>query len=109
VARLNQVIAASNAGGGDQPRLVSPVMGSAITVDFLETLAVGGLLGGHGLDLDALTSTVLGQLTAAGRAVQQEGQAVQDPAEARRIVTALMRGFLDNRVPVLRHLGVLAR
>ena len=109
VARLNQVIAASNAGGGDQPRLVSPVMGSAITVDFLETLAVGALLGGHGLDLDALTSTVLGQLTAAGRAVQQEGQAVQDPAEARRIVTALMRGFLDNRVPVLRHLGVLAR
>jgi SAM-dependent methyltransferase len=106
-ARLNQAIAAANVLGGDIPRLVTPVTGSAMNVDLLETLLVGELLAGRGDDLDALTTAVLGMLNQSGRSVQRDGQAVTNSGEARSIVTGVLAGMLEQRVPLLRAWGVL--
>ncbi len=106
-ARLNKAIALTNALGGDVPRVVAPRIGSALNIDLLESLVVGALLDGHPEDLESLVTTVLSQLTRGGRSVQRDGQAVVDPKEARVIVSNILQNTLQNRLPVLRGLGVL--
>ena len=71
--RLNQAIAAANGHGAELPRLVAPLIGSALQVDLLETLMVGDLLSGRPADMDGLTVSVLTGLERSGRTMQREG------------------------------------
>jgi SAM-dependent methyltransferase len=104
---MNLAIARNNRTGGDLPRLVMPLLGSAIQVDVVETLLVGELLEGRPAEAEALAGELPRLLARSGRTVQREGKAVTDPVEAGRIAAELVRQFLDQRVPVLRGLGVL--
>ncbi len=105
--RLNQAIAAANAHGAELPRLVAPLIGSALQVDLLETLMVGDLLMGRPTDMDSLTTSVLTGLERSGRAMQREGTPVTDPDEKRAMAAEVVQRFLERRAPVLRILGVL--
>lgn len=106
-ARLNRAIALTNGQGGDIPRIAVPLLGSAMSVDLLESLAVGELLDGKAANVDALATTLLGLLARGGRSVQRNGQAVTDQGEARTIVIDIVRNILERRAPLLRRLGVL--
>ena len=105
--RLNQAIVQVNVGGGTLPGLVSPVLGSNVGADVMESLLVGALLTGQPEDVEQLAGVVIAILARSGRNVQQEGKPVTDPAEARRIVRDAVAAFLERRAPVLRRLGVL--
>jgi SAM-dependent methyltransferase len=105
--RLNVAIALANANGADLPRLAAPAIGSAVGVDFLETLVVGELLAGRPADVGMLTEQLMAVLVRNGRSIQRDGEPVRDPAEARQVVADAVRGILEQRLPVLRGLGVL--
>lgn len=104
---MNLAIAQSNRGGTDLPRLVMPLLGSAIQVDVVETLLVGEVLEGKPAELESLARDLPGLLARSGRTIQREGKPVTDPVEAGRMATDLVRQFLEQRVPILRSLGVL--
>ena len=76
-------------------------------MDVVETLLVGELLEGKPAELNALTKDLPALLARSGRTIQRDGKPVTDPLEADRMATDLVRQFLDQRVPVLRSLGVL--
>jgi hypothetical protein len=105
--RLNQAIAAANAHGAELPRLIAPLIGSALQVDLLETLMVGDLLAGRPTDMDSLTTSVLTGLERSGRAMQRDGKPVTDPDEKRAMAADVVQRFQERRAPVLRILGVL--
>ncbi len=105
--RLNRAIAAANGHGAELPRLVAPLIGSALQVDLLETLMVGDLLSGCPADMDGLTTSVLHGLERSGRTMQREGRPVTDPAELRTMAAEVVQRFLERRMPVLKTLGVL--
>lgn len=105
--RLNQVIAEAARMSGELVRLAAPAIGSAVGTDVLEVLVVGALLAGRPAAVEALSDEVLSVLVRSGRAVQREGQAVTEPAEARRVVADAIGGVVAQRVPVLERLGVL--
>ncbi len=104
---LARTVAEVNAGGGDLPRLVAPLIGSSLQVDIVETLLVGLLLSGRPAEVELLAEELSAQLSRGGRTIQREGTAVTDPQEARRMAADLTRVFLEQRVPALRRLGVL--
>lgn len=106
--RLNAAIAHLNAHGGDLGRVVLPALGSAMNVDMLESLAIGEIIAGHPVDLPSLTTAVAAGLARGGRSVQRDGQVVTDPAQAREIITTVLRTMLETRLPVLRSLGAVA-
>jgi SAM-dependent methyltransferase len=105
--RLNLAIAQANANAADLPRLASPVIGSTVGGDILETLVAGELLAGKPEDIEALTTELLAVLGRSGRNVQRDGQPVTDPADRRRIVAEAVATMVEKRLPVLRRLGVL--
>jgi SAM-dependent methyltransferase len=105
--RLNLAIADANAHAAELPRLASPVIGSAVGGDILETLVAGELLAGKPEDLEALITELLAVLDRSGRNVQREGQPVTDPADRRHVVAQAAATILEKRLPVLRRLGVL--
>ena len=104
---LNRAIARANADGAEVPRLAAPAVGTVIQADVLETLVVGRLLDGAAADEVALAGHVLAALRRAGRNLQHEGKVVEDPAEALRHVTGLVRGMLGARMGLLRGVGVV--
>jgi SAM-dependent methyltransferase len=105
--RMNAAIAELNRQGGDLGRLVLPLFGSAMNVDLLETLAMDEIASGRPSDLPSLTNAIAAGLARAGRSVQREGQVVTDPAQAREIITGVLTGILERRVPLMRSLGVV--
>lgn len=107
-ARLNAATARINSLGGDMPRMVLPAIGSALNVDILETLAVAEILAGRSQDIDSMAAAVHAGLASGGRAVQRDGQPVQDPTEARQIIRGALDNFNTRRVPLLRSLGALS-
>jgi SAM-dependent methyltransferase len=105
--RLNLAIAQANAHAAELPRLASPVLGSVVGGDILESLVAGELLAGKPADIEALTSEMLVVLDRSGRNVQRDGQPVADPTDRRRIVAEAVTTMLEKRLPILRQLGVL--
>ena len=104
-ARLNRAVADAN--GAEMPRLVTPVLGTALNVDMTETLVVGALLAGDPAEVVSLTATLEEQLRRGGRTIQKDGKPVTDPEEATEIAATIVRHVLDKRAPLLRRLGVL--
>jgi SAM-dependent methyltransferase len=104
--RLNLAIAQANANAAELPRLASPVIGSVVGGDILETLVAGDLLAGKPAHPEALTTELLTVLGRSGRNVQRDGQPVTEPADRRRIVAEAVTTMLEKRLPVLRRLGV---
>lgn len=105
--RMNMAVAQNNADGAELPRVVSPVLGTTLQVDVVETLLVGEVLRGKPAELDTLLGDLAGLLARSGRTMQRDGQPVTDPAEAHRMMADLVTRFLEQRVPLLRGLGVL--
>ena len=104
---LNRVISGINASGVDLPQLVSPMTGSAIGSDSLESMIVGQLLAGRPADIGPLTTDIVAILARSGRAVHRDGRLVTDPADVRGIAEAGVTACLERRVPLLRRLGIL--
>jgi len=107
VLAVNRAVAEINAGGGDLAQVVVPLLGSSIQLDLVETLLLGELLANQPAEADQLASSLVALLERGGRTMQRDGKPLTDRAEARQMATDLARQFLDNRVPVLRRLGVL--
>ena len=105
--RLNLAIAQANAHTAELPQLASPVIGSAVGGDILETLIAGALLDGGPADPEALTTDLLTALARTGRNVQRDGQPITDLADREHIVGEAVGAFLSRRLPVLQKLGVL--
>ena len=89
------------------PRLAAPAIGSLIPADAGETLVVGQLLDGAPPDHMVLTARVLDVLRRGGHHVRREGNVVDDPAEAARLVGELVSNALGPRLDLLRLLGVV--
>ena len=106
--RLNLAIAQAIAHAVDLTRLASPVIGSAVGGDMLESLAVGEMLAGRAENVPELTTRLLEILERSGRNVQRDGQVVTDRADATRIVADGVADVLERRLPVLRRLGVVS-
>lgn len=104
--RLNGAIAAVNADGGDINHLASPVVGSALQADPLETLLVHEQAAGSPMDLDRLTGRLLAKLGQAGRPVRQDGEAVTDAGQAYQVLKQTLSAMIEGRLPVLARLGV---
>jgi hypothetical protein len=51
----------------------------------------------------------LATLSRAGRSVQQGGEAVSDPIQARVVLRQMVSQMVDYRMPVLARLGIIAR
>lgn len=105
--RLNLTIAQANASGADLLQMAAPAIGSAVGTDMLETQVVGELLAGRPTSSDQLATEILQTLSRSGRSVQRDGKSVSDPGEARGIVADAVGRIMQDRVPVLRRLGVL--
>ena len=86
--------------------MASPVSGTAVGVDFVETLILPELAAGRS-DPDALVTHVLAKLTFTGRSVVRDGKPVTDPAQARVEMTATVNKLLTERMGLYRRLGLL--
>ncbi len=107
--RLNAAIGAMNAHGFDIGWLASPAIGAALKVDLMETLMVHESVGAQRMEIEGLTDRVLATLGRMGRSVRQGGEVVTDPAQARAALRAELTRTVDDRWPILAHLGVVAR
>jgi hypothetical protein len=105
---LNLAIGRAIANAVDLTRLASPVIGTAVGGDLLETLVVTEMLAGKSANVTELTTEVLAILGRSGRNVQRDGQVVADPADATRIVADAVAAVLERRLPVLQRLGVVS-
>lgn len=105
--RFNAAVAALNAIGGDLPWLASPLAGTALPADVLETLIVGEMLAGRGTDAAALTACVFSQLQRSDRSMQRDGHPVADEAAARGLVGETVAAMLAQRGSLFRRLGIL--
>jgi hypothetical protein len=106
-SRLNSAIGAMNGDGYDIGWLASPVVGSALKVDLLETLVVQENATGQSMEIDELTDRLQTRLGRAGRLVQRDGHAVGDAIQARAILRASVATIVEDRLPLLSRLGVL--
>ncbi|MSP00370.1 MAG: methyltransferase domain-containing protein [Acetobacteraceae bacterium] len=108
VSRFNDAIIDAITRGEDLGYLVSPVLGSAIPASPLEALTIGAIAYGQSVDdLDGLTGGVLMAMRRGGRAVTRDGAPIEDEAEARSVLRAVVTQILEHRVPLFRALGVL--
>jgi SAM-dependent methyltransferase len=105
--RFNAAVAGLNAIGGELPWLASPLAGTALPADVLETLIVGEMLAGRGADAAALTACVFSQLQRSGRSMQRDGQVVADEAAARGLVGETVAAMQAQRGSLFRQLGIL--
>lgn len=103
---LNTAIAGFNALGGALPVLASPVAGTAVTADFVETLMLPELLAGRA-EPAALVEMVLARLAYTNRSVVREGKPVTDANEARTEMTATVNRLLADRMGLYRRLGLV--
>lgn len=104
--RLNAVIAAVNADGGNINQLASPVVGSALQADLLETLLAGENSIGSSVEIDGMIERLLATLGRAGRSVQLDGKTATDDAQARQMLRRSVDAMVKDRLPVLARLGV---
>ena len=74
----------------------------------LESLVIGELLAGKPAHVGSLATELLAILQHSGRNVQRDGQPVNDPVEANRILSEAIANILERRLPIFRSLGVLA-
>lgn len=99
---LNRAIGALNGAGGEIGSLASPVLGTAVVCDLLETLVVGALLDGVRETIPALAAEVLRRLASGGRNVQRDGQVVTDAAEALEAMSRSIGDMIERRGRVWR-------
>ncbi len=104
--RLNTAIGMMNSYGSDIGQLISPVIGSALKSDLLETLIVREKVAGGSMELDTLTDRLMVTLAQAGRSVQRDGQVVTDAMQARAVLRESAKAVLESRLPMLVRLGV---
>jgi SAM-dependent methyltransferase len=102
---LNRHIAWVNTHGGNLAALVAPVLGTAITVDLLETLLLPSLLAGETNQV-TLVDHLLAALAISGRSVTKDG-AIADSDQARAVMTNTVARFLNGRLGLFRKLGIL--
>jgi SAM-dependent methyltransferase len=107
--RLNAAIGAMNANGFDIGWLASPAIGSALKVDLMEALVVHESIAGQPTEIEVLTDRVLATLGRLGGSVRQDDKIVTDPAQARAVLRAALTKTVDDRLPILARLGVVAR
>jgi len=106
--RLNMTIGTVNASGGDIVHLASPVIGSALNADLLETLIVQEKAAGLPMEVEGLVGRLLKTLTTAGRPVQHDGKSVTDGGQADAVLRDAVKSLLENRLPLLERLAIVA-
>ena len=105
--RLNRQIALGNRRGGVTSFLAAPRLGSGVHIDPVETLLLDELAAPAPHDIGALTGRVLAILAKTGRSVLRDGVTQTDPAAARASMMETVTRIVNQRVPVLRRLGIL--
>jgi hypothetical protein len=93
--------------GLDMPVLAYPSLGGGWSALPLDMLALDELRLQPSLNGPALVDAVLGRLARSGRRLRQDdGQPLTDPAVSRARATEVMTGFTEQRLPIMRQLGV---
>ncbi|HTN12614.1 MAG TPA: class I SAM-dependent methyltransferase [Acetobacteraceae bacterium] len=105
--RLNRQIGLENMRGGVTNFLAAPRLGSGLNIDPVETLLLTELAAPEPPDIGALTGRVLAVLAKTGRSVMRDGAVQSDPAAARITMMETVTRIVNDRVPVLRRLGIL--
>jgi SAM-dependent methyltransferase len=107
--RLNAAIGSTNGYGFDIGWLASPAIGSALKADLLETLVVRETAAGQSLEIEGVTDRLLATLSRTGRSVRPDDEVVTDPTQARAVLRETVRRMVDDRMPILARLGIIAR
>jgi SAM-dependent methyltransferase len=104
---LNAEIARRTANGTPLPYLAAPAIGSAVSADPIEILALAELEGPDQVtNPSVLAERMFTLLQAQGRSVQKDGKAVSDPAEARAIVAGITDALFEARGDAFRDLAI---
>ncbi len=102
---FNRAVLASDALGGRPVALASATTGTGHAISDLEAAILLELtLGGF----EGIAERLEARLTAAGRALQHQGQPVADAAERRRLLEEAARSFSSASLPHLMQLGIIA-
>jgi SAM-dependent methyltransferase len=109
--RLNRALARANEIGGEATQLVSPVLGSSISSNLIETLILGALdeaqAGGQGAPDDAaLIAHVRQLLSRTGRNLQHNHATITDPVEIDRTIAQTVDAARQRIAGILTELGV---
>ena len=110
--RLNDAIARTNARGGEIAQLVSPVLGSAVGTNLIESLVLGALsqaqADGKAAPDDAiLVSHVRHLLASTGRNLRHDATTITDPAEIDRVFGQLVANARGRFAGILGRLGLV--
>jgi Predicted methyltransferase regulatory domain/Methyltransferase domain len=106
VRRMNEALIAENRRGADHRCLVGRVTGAAIETEYVEMLAVGAIWDGEPAEAASLSTYVLAELERQGRAILENGVAVEESSEARAIVEHRVTDALARINGTLAHLGI---
>ena len=104
---LNRAIAEINTGGGNIRSIAAPAIGSAITVDPMDSLLIGEVLAGQSAGREALAERLVKALERTGRHILRDGKPVAEPTEVWRLATEVVDGVLTRGSARLRALGIL--
>ncbi len=106
-AALNRQIGVLNAQGSNLPYLVSPRLGTAITVDPVDTMVLQEFVNGPVNDLAPVATKMIATLALTGRAPVREGKPISEPVAAQAAMLETIEKFVAERVPLLQRLGIL--
>ncbi|MFM9057678.1 MAG: methyltransferase regulatory domain-containing protein, partial [Planctomycetaceae bacterium] len=101
---FNRAILATDALGGRPVALASRLTGTGHTLGDLEAAMLHELVEAG---RDGLGDRVVSRLAASGRALQQQGRTVTDPAEQAKLVGQACDAFLTGSLPALARLGIV--
>lgn len=104
---LNREIGIRNGQGAAIGYLVSPRLGTAISVDPVETMVLPEFAGGPVADLQGVAARVIALLATTGRAPMADGKPINDPAAAQSAMAATLERFVRERLPLLQRLGIV--
>jgi len=103
---LNRAVVEADALGGRPVALASEATGSGQVIGDLDAAILQELLAGGS---DAIADRLAARLAATGRALQRDGQSVEDPVAHRELVKAACAAFLGSTLPRLVQVGAVTR
>ncbi len=105
-AGFNAAVERTNWAGGELGVFVSPVIGSAVGADLLETFCRRELADAASLDEDRVKQRIKAGLRASDRSLLQDGKAVTDQTVQDTILTATTERLTGGQWALRRALGV---
>ena len=105
--RLNRVLVEKALQGRIYSFLAAPAAGSGVQAPNTDLLMLGAVLANEASSVDALTDALVMRMDRLGIGWLAEGRIVTESGEKRSRAAAEARGFLEEKLPLWRRLGIL--